>query len=590
MSNTGVKPFSLQSPELIAKQYEGNKQKIAQAIQLGLVDATAGTLAGMFIDRMRAAAITEQGPPQTVAQQVLGSKPPVPPPGGPPMQPQMGGSPPPPMPAPQGAPPASPAAPMGGPPVRAADGGLMSIPIPDAMFDEPESAGMARGGLVAFDGGGPVLDPEGSILQQLGHHFLIGGSPEEKAAAAQRARDFMRQTGRSVASDISDSVGGITPAKNRKAPPKDLGSNFDFNDPNMISNLMYGMDPRSRRADTSPEPTPKQASNEHSVYAPTANENITPTDVLKATYATGKATVQGGKQGLAALAPAALAAQKAGSKKTEQIANAVKQATGKDTEAGESKDPMQDAIDKVRKYYRDPEYEKFMNGQESRLSKQKKEDVWSTLAQIGFGMAASKSPTFLGAIGEAGTAAMPGVEKALQARRAAEGDLAKQRMETRRAEVTSGIGVAQNQAELKQKQAIADREYEFGVKKLGVEERIAQGNQAATRYAASQRQMSPYEYQNQQVDKLAQRYMQDATYLRKHGLDPAQMDNSAYLSRADVKDKVNRLAQNANIYAMQEYNKAVALSRPQQQFNPLVPVGGGGGGGGNGVTDFSGLN
>ena len=51
-----TKPFTMQSPEQIAKDYAGNKQKIAEAMQMGIVDPTAGTLAGMFIDRMRSAA------------------------------------------------------------------------------------------------------------------------------------------------------------------------------------------------------------------------------------------------------------------------------------------------------------------------------------------------------------------------------------------------------------------------------------------------------------------------------------------------------------------------------------------------------
>ena len=106
--------------------------------------------------------------------------------------------------------------------------------------------------------------------------------------------------------------------------------------------------------------------------------------------------------------------------------------------------PIADAIKKYAGYLEDPEDKAYMEGEKTKLSKQKKEDVWSTLAQIGFGMAASKSPTLLGAIGEAGTAAVPNIQKALQARRAAEADYAKQRMETRRAAVTGGIGIQQN--------------------------------------------------------------------------------------------------------------------------------------------------
>ena len=61
------KPFSIKSPEEVASAYGGNKQKIAQAIQMGALDPTSGLLAGMFIDRMRSAQAMEQAPQQSVA-------------------------------------------------------------------------------------------------------------------------------------------------------------------------------------------------------------------------------------------------------------------------------------------------------------------------------------------------------------------------------------------------------------------------------------------------------------------------------------------------------------------------------------------
>ena len=66
-----TKPFSLQAPEQIAKDYGGNKQKIASAAQMGMLDPTAAVMAGMFIDRMRSSAMMEQAPSTTVAQDVL---------------------------------------------------------------------------------------------------------------------------------------------------------------------------------------------------------------------------------------------------------------------------------------------------------------------------------------------------------------------------------------------------------------------------------------------------------------------------------------------------------------------------------------
>ena len=111
-----TKPYSLQAPEQIAKEYGGNKRAIAQASQQGLLDPTAAILDGMFIDRMRNAAAMEQSPAQTVAQDVMA-----------PPQPQMG---------------------MPSQPSM----GLADVPIPENMY-EPSYAG---GGIVAFQSGGPI--------------------------------------------------------------------------------------------------------------------------------------------------------------------------------------------------------------------------------------------------------------------------------------------------------------------------------------------------------------------------------------------------------------------------------------------------
>ena len=155
------KPFSLQAPEAIAKEYGGNKQKIAQAMQTGLVDPTAGTLAGMFIDRMRSAQMQEGAQQPSVAQQVFAPPappaPPMggmgPPPGAPPMgAPPMGGGMPPAP--PMGAPPMG-GMPPGAPPMGMADGGLAMLPVPDNMFDEPMDGEYANGGIVSFAIGSP---------------------------------------------------------------------------------------------------------------------------------------------------------------------------------------------------------------------------------------------------------------------------------------------------------------------------------------------------------------------------------------------------------------------------------------------------
>ena len=164
-----TKPFDLQSPEQIAKDYGGNKQKIAQAMQMGIIDPTAGTLAGMFIDRMRSAAQQEVAPQQTVAQQTFAPPappaPPMPPPGGAGLGAIAPGAPP--APPPTGGPPMGPPPPMEppspmGPPPSMASGGIVGLPLPPSMFDEPGNGGYAGGGIVAFAEAGAVKKPKTS--------------------------------------------------------------------------------------------------------------------------------------------------------------------------------------------------------------------------------------------------------------------------------------------------------------------------------------------------------------------------------------------------------------------------------------------
>jgi hypothetical protein len=234
-----TKPYDLQSPEQIAKDYGGNKQKIAEAMQMGIIDPTAGTIAGMFIDRMRAAAQTEQTSQQTVAQQIF--NPPAPPAGGigmPPtpdgasaglgatpeaaqMQaamPEMGA---PQMAPPQMAPPQMAPPQMAPPEMAMAGGGIASLPIPDTMFDGPDDGSYADGGIVAFAAGG---ETDGERQERLiraavpgvivtsrqrsaADNALVGGVPNSFHKTDQ-ARDFAPPPGMSMA-EFDKRVKGI---------------------------------------------------------------------------------------------------------------------------------------------------------------------------------------------------------------------------------------------------------------------------------------------------------------------------------------------------------------------------------------------
>lgn len=200
-----TKPFTMQSPEQIAKDYAGNKQKIAEAMQMGIIDPTAGTLAGMFIDRMRSAAQQEAVPQQTVAQQVFAPPAPPAPPAGLGATPQAAAMPPMGPPPEMGMPPQEMAPPqmdMGAPqgempmmaeggmvPPYASGGGLSDVPIPDGMFDEPSNGGFgdgyAGGGMVAFADGGSTGDYIERTALSMFPNLRIAGRGRTAARNAQ---------------------------------------------------------------------------------------------------------------------------------------------------------------------------------------------------------------------------------------------------------------------------------------------------------------------------------------------------------------------------------------------------------------------
>ena len=246
-----TKPYNLQSPEQIAKDYGGNKQKIAEAMQMGILDPTAGTMAGMFIDRMRSAAQMEAAPQQTVAQQVMAPQQQMPPQGAPQgATPPGAGAMPPAPPAGLGATPEAAAMapqmpPMGAPPPQgmpgmaeggmvppyASGGGLSDMPLPDGMFDEPSNGGFndgyAGGGMVAFAGSGLVKDKNKGIAALLANpeeeeeEETIYSSPEEVVA---------EQSGAIVASgEKAPTVNPLSMQGKAFAPSPDILARFKQN-------------------------------------------------------------------------------------------------------------------------------------------------------------------------------------------------------------------------------------------------------------------------------------------------------------------------------------------------------------------------
>ena len=268
------KPYNLQSPEQIAKDYGGNKQKIAEAMQMGILDPTAGTMAGMFIDRMRSAAQQEAAPQQTVAQQVMAPQPQMPmgaPQGAPAglgatpqaaAMPPMGAAPPMGMPAPQGE---MPMMAMGGMvPPYASGGGLSDMPLPDGMFDEPSNGGFgdgyAGGGMVAFAGAGPVKAPPKGVAA------LLAGGDEKNP-------DDINGDG---VVDEKDVI--LVNAPQKMAPPKSLGGGVAFDMPANIAGMSSDMMTNLTNYQDMYTPERKQQDRLIAAY----EEELTPESIKKA--------------------------------------------------------------------------------------------------------------------------------------------------------------------------------------------------------------------------------------------------------------------------------------------------------------------
>lgn len=384
-----AKPFSIQAPEDIAKEYAGNKQRIAQAAQMGIVDPTAAVLAGMFIDRMRGAQMQEGANPPSVAQEVMGGAPPAPPAplptaGGlgaspqaaPPMAPPMD------MPMPGGAPMGAPmgeapmpmpgGAPTGEAPIGMADGGLATLPVPDAMFDEPDDGGYAGGGLVAFAKGG-VSDLYDDV-----EYWESGGdqsavSPAGARGVMQLMPGTMRDPGFGVPPMAELMKQGLSEEEaNRTAGRKYLDAMFRKYGDRTTALMAYNWGPGNVDKWLKSGADPKKVPAETRKYVRNILEDKASPPVPERNIGTAEGRARSTTDEFERLQGLF------GPTKEEQEVDAARMARAKEMASDE--------------YY----------------EKQRKSDMWQTLAEIGFNMASSKSPYLLQAIGEAAAASMPG--------------------------------------------------------------------------------------------------------------------------------------------------------------------------------------
>ena len=407
-----TKPYNLQSPEAIAKEYGGNKMKIAQAAQFGLLDPTAAVLAGMFIDRMRGAQQQEQAPQQTVAQQVLAPQPAAPQmPAGAglgttPEASQLAAA----YPA-DGAPPPvpGPSMPQQQEPVMAADGGLMALPVDDSMFEPSYNSG----GIVAFAAGSK--DTVRSGITDEDARRLGYGSAEEYEAFARIRGTNMGETFPVPTGGVSGQRLDISPVMNVKESD---GEGFG----SVVRPGVGGGVTEAQSASTATPPAEAAAPPVSDVY---------PDEIVRGSRASMAAPTVVDK------GPAANVDAKPPT--DAQVADAAIAADPKAAEAAAKKGGIpglqayvqqyKDLIGAVPEGEGLKEYKEYLKGLPGELDKRKKEDLYGALAQFGFNLAGSQSPYFLQAAGQAGAQTMPAITGAIKERRGAEAEARKGRAE-----------------------------------------------------------------------------------------------------------------------------------------------------------------
>jgi hypothetical protein len=383
-----TKPYRIQSPEGIAKDYGGNKQKIAEAMQMGVVDPTAGVLAGMFIDRMRSAQMQETAPQPSVAQQVMGGAPaqaPLAPAGGlgatppalPPMAPE-GGIGAPPMEAPMAEEePMMEEAPMGmaagglyAPPYTQG-GGLGDLPIPDTMFDENRDGGYANGGIVAFSDGGPTggmsnLYNSVEYWESRGKQGAV--SPKGARGVMQLMPGTMRDPGFGVTPMQAD-----TEEENRRVGQEYLDAMYRKYGDQATALAAYNWGPGNVDKWLKRGGDPKKLPSETKKYI---------SNVMKGTEPPMRERDLSKPQGqVGAL--------------EDYMRVAERYTKPEETElAGE---------EKLRARFQEM-------GSDEYYEKQRKDSMWEALAMLGANMASSKAPNLLQAIGEATVATLPGIK------------------------------------------------------------------------------------------------------------------------------------------------------------------------------------
>ena len=358
-------PYDLRSPEDIAKEYGGNKQKIGAAVQAGLLDPTAGVLAGMFIDRMRNAVVEEQAPTTTVAQDIMSPRP-APAPGAGAVPAGLAA-----MQSPQAAPMQPTPAPGAGA-VQMARGGLAMLDVPDTMYD------YGGGGIVAFAEGDAVT-PSTEARRRLLMEQLRGVTPRE-------------QLEQMTLEDLESAMAAS-----------------EFSGPGLGA---YGDEGQVLAA---PEPQAMGPRTQASL----SDLPVMSADIEQPVAPLAEAMQPAGDAGLAALARV----------DEPQIEVAEDVYTGPYAGLEEAVGSVRGLMGDIPKGEATQQLEKLLaeRGSPEALKARGKENVWAAVAEMGARMMAGKSPYALQNIGEAAAATVPSMKEALKDKREAEMEFLKAR-------------------------------------------------------------------------------------------------------------------------------------------------------------------
>lgn len=437
--------YNVDPDQLVAK-YRGDPQALMQAVMSGQIDPTAAVLAGMQIKAAQNQQAMQAGNPPTVAQDTFAppqalqqGQPPqggMQPQGGMPSAPPVGGLGATPPAAATGMTPPQPPMPPEAPPMGMADGGMVppymsggldGIPVPDTMFDENRNGGFddgyAGGGLIAFAGGGGTYDAFSRAIPQ--QESSGNYRARNKQSGALGKYQLMPATAKAIAARLGmayDPALLVSDSPEARAYQDALGTSamkeaWDYGkgDPSLAATYYHagpnkkGWGPKTR--DYSGDILGRMGADD---------PNALPTRKIE--------TPQGQLES------------------TRDFIGAAQDLYAELPDAG---------LGRLKEYY-----ERELDPEERR--KQRKEDMWMSLAQLGANMAATDSPYFLQSVGKALAETLPGVSASKKERKDAERDALKALtdiygFERKEAKEAYGLGVDMQRAAAAQQTAAEER-------------------------------------------------------------------------------------------------------------------------------------